>query len=536
MKRPLRPRAIFAAALAAVLSCAACAAGTGAGSADAGPPRSGGTLTFAVTSDAGCVDPQQVGSGDSLYSLRETVDSLTEQDPVSGASLPWLAQSWTVSPDATSFTFRLRPGVTFSDGLPLNAQTVKDNFDAIPHLGTLAVLAEGYLAGYTGTTVVDDLTATVHFDRPNAQFLQATSTASLGLISSADARKTPQQRCAGQVSGTGPFVLSEYVPNQQLSLTRRAGYNWGSPLWAKPGEAYLDKLVFSVIPQAGVRTGSLESEQLDIATGISRADETALRGFGLQVLARPHPGVVFNLGFNLSRPITGDPAVRQALQVAIDRRQLVGAVFPGGTQPAASVLARATPGFTDLSAQLAFDPAKAKAVLDGAGWTTGADGIRVKNGARLSLGITWFANDESYQAALELIQQQLKAVGVEVRLNLLQVAQFPALLQSGDFDVLAGGDLSRADPDGLRTLYSTALGNAYRLPKSPLDELLTAQSASGDPAQRSGFVGQIQQQVVGNAYVLPLAELQTLVAASNFVHGLTFDASSRARLHDTWKS
>src|SRR4051794_33738712 len=179
--------------VAAIGTSAACGSGGGSDAGGSGAPKAGGTLTFAVGSDAGCVDPQQVGSNDTIYSVRQLVDSLTDQDPSTGKIVPWLARSWEIGDDARSFTFHLRPGVTFSDGTPLTAETVKANFDAIPELGPLGLLAEGYLSGYTGTTVVDDLTAKVTFKRPNAQFLQATATHSLGLVAEASTRKTPQQ-------------------------------------------------------------------------------------------------------------------------------------------------------------------------------------------------------------------------------------------------------------------------------------------------------------------------------------------------------
>lgn len=84
-----------------------------------GPPRAGGTLRLAVSSDQGCVDPQQVGSNDTIYSVRQLVDSLTDQDPQTGQITPWLATEWQANADASAYTFTLRTGVTFSDGTPL---------------------------------------------------------------------------------------------------------------------------------------------------------------------------------------------------------------------------------------------------------------------------------------------------------------------------------------------------------------------------------------------------------------------------------
>jgi peptide/nickel transport system substrate-binding protein len=519
---------------AGVLVLSACSSSGGSSSSSGGgQARSGGTLTFAVGSDAGCVDPQQVGSNDTIYSLRQIVDSLTDQDPRTGKIVPWLAKSWDISPDTTTFTFHLRSGVTFSDGTPLTAQVVKDNFDAVPKLGALATLATGYLSGVQSTTVVDPLTVRVRFQQPNAQFLQATSTHSLGIESSASVKKSPQEKCSKGVVGSGPFVLKSYVQNRSINLAKRGKYAWGSSLWTKKGEAYLDKLVFKVVPEAGVRTGSLQSGQVDAISSVGKANEAALKGGQVTLERRANPGSVFNLGLNNSRPLLTDEKVRQALGFAIDRQQIVDAVFPTGTRAATSILAHTTPDYADLGADVTFDAAKAKSLLDSAGWKAGSDGIRSKNGTKLRLTVKWFANSATNQPALELIQQQLKAVGVDVVLKELQISQFAPTLQSGDFDAV-WGNLTRADPDILRSQYSTKLANFYHLPASELDSLLTQQAATTDTTKRGQLVEQAQQLIVRNAYVVPVVELQTQLGVAKKVHNLDFEASSRIQLHDTW--
>ncbi|MGY1503317.1 ABC transporter substrate-binding protein [Streptomyces sp. QTS52] len=511
-----------------------CSSGGGSSSSgDSGRPTSGGTLSFAVGSDSGCVDPQQVASNETIYSLRQIVDSLTDQDPKTGKIVPWLAKSWDVSPDTTTFTFHLRSGVTFSDGTPLTAQAVKDNFDAVPKLGALGTLAQGYLSGLESTTVVDPLTVRVKFAQPNAQFLQATSTFSLGIESSASAKRSPQQKCSEGIVGSGPFTLKQYVQNQSITLAKRAKYAWGSSQWSKEGEAYLDKVVFKVVPEAGVRTGSLQSGQVDAISSVAKANEAALQGGQVNLLRRANPGNVFNLGLNNSRPVLKDVKVRQAILFAIDRQQIVDAVFPTGTQPATSILAHTTPDYTNLGADLTHDAAKAKSLLDAAGWKAGSDGIRTRNGTRLSLNVTWFANAATNQPALELIQQQLKDVGIEIVLKERQITQFATTLQAGDFDAV-WGNITRADPDILRSQFSTKLANFYHLPASPLDSLLTQQAATTDAAKREQLVDQAQQLIVQNAYVVPVVELQTQLGVSKKVHNLDFEASSRIQLHDTW--
>ncbi|QFZ72090.1 ABC transporter substrate-binding protein [Streptomyces fagopyri] len=511
-------------------ACGSSGEGSDSGS---GRAKSGGTLTFAVGSDAGCVDPQQVASNETIYSVRQIVDSLTDQDPETGKIVPWLAKSWDVSSDATTFTFHLRSGVTFSDRSKLTAQVVKDNFDAVPKLGVLGALAEGYLSGVKSTTVIDPLTVKVAFKQPNAQFLQATSTHSLGIESSASVKKTPQQRCSDGVVGSGPFVLKQYVQNQSITLARRTGYAWGSSLWSKKGEAYLDKLVFKVVPEAGVRAGSLQSGQVDAISSVGKANEAGLRGSQVALQRRANPGVVFGLAFNNSRPALKDARVRQAIRYAIDRKQIADTVFPTGTRAATSVLAHTTPDYTSLASNLTFDAARAKSLLDQAGWKSGSDGIRTKGSRKLGLTINWIPNAATNQPALELIQQQLKSVGIDVVLKQLQVTQLAPTLQSGDYDA-AWSNVTRADPDILRSSFSTQLANFYRVPAGDLDAALSAQAATTDTAKRKQLVAQAQESIVQNAYYAPVVELQTQLGVSKKVHDLDFDASSRIQLHDTW--
>ena len=528
-------------ATAALLLSACSGSSSGSGStnaagsdqADVANAKSGGTLTFAVGSDAGCVDPQQVASNDTIYSLRQVVDSLTDQDPKTGKIVPWLASSWDISSDATSFTFHLRSGVTFSDGTALTAQVVKQNFEAVPKLGALGMLAEGYLSGVKSITAVDPLTVRIVFAQSNAQFLQATSTFSLGIESAASVAKTPQQKCSQGVVASGPFVLSKYVQNQSITLTKRTGYNWGSSLWVKKGAAYLDKVVFKVVPEAGVRTGALQSGQVDAVSSVGKADESALKGAGVNLQTRANPGLVFNLGLNNSRPLLKDLKVRQAISYAINRQEIVDAVYPSGTQAATSVLSHTTPDYTNLKSDLSYNQSKAKSLLESAGWTVGSGGIRTKNGSKLTLTVDWFANAATNQPALELIQQQLKAVGIQVVLKEQQIAQIAQVQQSGNFDVL-WGNLTRADPDILRSSYSTKLANVDKLPPSTLDSVLDKQAATSDATTRQQLVTQAQQLIVTNAYVVPVVELQTELGVAKKVHNLAFEASSRIQLHDTW--
>jgi peptide/nickel transport system substrate-binding protein len=526
------PRSMAPWLVAASLLLSACGAAPAARTAEPGLPQSGGTLRFAVGSDQGCVDPQQVGSNDTIYSLRQVVDSLTDQDPATGELRPWLATSWESNADATAYTFTLRDGVTFSDGTPLDAAAVQANFDAVQRLGARGTLPKGYLAGYAGTTVESPTRFTVAFDAPNVQFLQGTSTHSLGILSPVTVAKSDDERCAA-VIGSGSFVIESYVHDESIVLAKRAGYAWGSSLWQQPGEAHLDRVEFRIVPESGVRVGSLVSGEVDAIGNIAQQDEALLAASGVQLLARPNPGIPFGISFNHATPIGGDPAVREAVSLGIDRAELVSTVYTSQTQPATSALASTTPAYADQSALLAFDPARAGAVLDAAGWVPGPDGIRAKAGQPLVVELTWFANAAANRPTVELIQQQLRRVGIDLQLREKPISENTPTLQSGQFTA-AWGNLTRADPDILRSQYSTAGNNYYRLPPGPLDALLAEQAAQPDEAARAAIVAQVQQLLVQEHHTVPVVELTTVLGVAADVHGVLFDASSRIQLHDAW--
>ena len=492
----------------------------------------GGTLRFAVGSDQGCVDPQQVGSNDSIYSIRHLVDSLTDQDPETGEIVPWLAQSWEVNDDASAYTFHLQEGATFSDGTPVDAEAVKTNLDRATDIGARGALIKGYLDGYAGTTVEDDRTFTVEFDRPNAQFLQATSTHTLGLLSPESAAQSDDERCASVV-GSGPFTLENYEPNSSITLAKRAGYDWGSSLWQHTGEAYLDTLEFSVVPESGVRSGSLQSGQVDVIGNIAPQDEEPLKAADAQLLARANPGIPFGLYVNHDNEVLSDPAVTEAIALAINREEIVETVYTTYNVPATSVLASTTPLYADQSAYLGFDPAAAEAALTDAGYAKGEDGVYAKDGQRVSFDILWFNNAATNAPTLELIQQQLAAVGIEVTLTEGQVADWAATVAEGNYDT-NWGNLTRADADILRGSFHTGLANNYRLEPSDLDDLLEAQAGAADPAERAELAARAQEQIVTERHVVPVVELTTVLGVGPTVHGVAFDAGSRVQLYDAW--
>ena len=334
--------------------------------------------------------------------------------------------------------------------------------------------------------------------------------------------------------GSGPFELAEYTQDQGATIVRRDGYAWPSTVSENPGEAYLDQIDFTIVPESGVRSGGLASDQFDAVGDVLPQDVPQVEGSGGSVLTRTNPGVVFVLQPNVSTGPLADPDVRAAVQVAINRQELVDTVLSEAFEPATSVLASTTPGYADLSDALAFDQDGAAEALDDAGWALGADGIREKGGEKLSFDVVYAPLFTGSQAVLELTQQQLKAVGVDLQVRQQTPAEQQAAVAAGDYDTYYYNS-TRADGDILRTQFSSKFRNINKRPADTvLDPLLDAQLAEGDAAARADLLATAQETILADGFAIPLFELAQSIGVGADVHGLAFDASSRLLFHDTW--
>jgi peptide/nickel transport system substrate-binding protein len=276
-----------------------------------------------------------------------------------------------------------------------------------------------------------------------------------------------------------------------------------------------------------VRTGSLQSDQVDGIENAQPVDQGPLADAGFSVVARSNPGMVNVLIPNLQNSALAEPAVRQALQIAIDRQSIVDTLWNENYPAATSVLAATTPYYTDESELLAYDPDRANEILDEAGWTLGSDGVREKDGTKLTLRVLLGSVD------FELLQQQFKAIGVDLQIREIDPAQYVETLNSGDYE-LAPYNLTRPDPSVLTALFNSTLQNVPHFTDGPLDDLLTKLSQETDPDERAAIAGEVQRSIIEDAYALPTVEQAQVYAFSSDLQDVYLEASSRLYLHGTW--
>lgn len=520
------------AAIATVALLSSCAADSASQKSD---------LTFAIEGanlSAGHMDPQSSQLDVSALVQRNVLDSLVAQD-ANGSFVPWLANSWTISDDQLHYTFSLRDDVTFHDGTPFNADAVKANFDRITDPATASAQAASMMGysesggAYLDTEVVDEFTVKVNFSRPFSPFLSAASTALLGFWSPAVlSTKADQLKTGGPgISvGTGPFVLSEYVPDQQIVYTANPDYNWGPANIDHSGPSAIKTLTVRILPEESVRIGALNSGEVQVAGNITPATVEQLDP-SLAVKSVELPGIPYSLYLNEKYGVFSDERVRQAFSIGFDAEAAVQSIFFGQYPRAWSILGPTTPNSYDASLENSwpYDAVKANALLDAAGWTSrDAEGYRIKDGARLS--VRWIAYTpipDDRAALADIIQSDLKKIGFEVVREALEPAAYNEQYGPKTFDLTDWGNAS-VDADVLRSqLSTTGFQNASQVSDPELDALLNEAVATSDPAERTSLYAQVQQWNLTHAAAVPLYVPSLITAASAVVSGLSYDLYGR---------
>lgn len=513
----------------------------------AAEPVKGGTLIYLEQQAHTNLYPPAGGFYPNGGILNQITDKLTYQNPKTLEIEPWIAQSWEVNAEATEYTFKLRPGVTFSDGTPLDASAVAENFDTFG-LGNKALKqpVSEVVNNYDRSEVIDPLTVKFYFKRSSPGFLQGTAVIGSGLVS-LKTLELPfdQLGDATKIIGSGPFVVESETLGKELNLKAREDYNWGPAKLEHQGRAYLDGIKYIVTGEDSVRIGALLSGQADFIRQIQAYDEAQVEAQGFKIHAPSTRGINNSVVFRPDNPLVADIRVRQALLAATNRPEIVSTLYSKNYPVATSIIASTAIGYVDQSAKLGFDLDKAKALLDEAGFKPGADGIREKDGQKLVLTAYESLPQPQNKAALQLVAQQWSKVGV--KLNVL--AGDAGSRTVDDLDPLktpvSPAMVGRADPDVIKSQYHPKNRDVLRqkgggsdkvqsFVDDKLNALLEGIASEPDREKRLKIVAETQAYVLDQAYAIPIFEEPQAFAAAPYVEGVAFEAVGRPSFYSVW--
>jgi peptide/nickel transport system substrate-binding protein len=507
----------------------------------------GGTLVYLEQQPHTALYPPAGGFYPNGGVLNQITDKLTWQNPETLEIEPWIAERWEINDDYTEFTFYLRPGVTFSDGTPLNAEAVAANFDTYG-LGNpdKKFPKSEVINNYERSEVVDDLTVRFYFSKPSAGFLQGTSVIGSGLVSlSTLERNFDELGDATLVIGSGPFVAVSQTTGSELVLEAREDYNWGPVNLEHQGRAFLDGIRYVIVPEDGVRIGALLSGQADFVRQIQAYDEAQITDRGFNLFAPPTRGINNSVVFRPDNELVSDVRVRRALLHGTNTQEIVDTLFSENYPVATSIISSKAAGYIDLSEELGYDPELAASLLDEAGWTLNADGLREKDGVTLTFTAYESLPQPQNRATLQLISQQWATLGVT--LNVLPGDAGTRVEDNLDPQKTAVSPamVGRADPDVIKSQYHyenrnvlLQLGGVSDKVKSFRDDelnfLLEAIASETNPEARLELVADVQRYVIDQAYAIPIFEEPQVFGGAPYLQGIRFEAVGRPWFYAAW--
>ncbi|MFT3999778.1 MAG: TIGR04028 family ABC transporter substrate-binding protein [Rhizobium sp.] len=515
-------------------------------SADEGKPVQGGTLIYLEQQAHTNLYPPAGGFYPNGGVLNQITDKLTYQNPETLQIEPWIAESWTVNDNATEYTFKIRKGVTFSDGSPLDASAVARNYDTFG-LGNkeLKQPVSEVINNYDHSEVIDPYTVKFYFRKPSPGFLQGTSVIGSGLVSLKTlALPFDQLGDATKIIGSGPFVVASETLGKQLELKARPDYDWGPVKLAHQGRAYLDGIKYIITGEDSVRIGALLSGQADFIRQLQAYDEKQVADQSFAIYAAPTRGVNDSVAFRPDNPLVADLKVRQALLHATNNKEIVDTLFSANYPQAKSIISSAAAGYADLSSKLGYDPAAAEKLLDEAGWKKGTDGVRQKDGKPLSLAVYESLPQPQNKAVLQLVAQQWAKIGVKLQVlagtsgNLVTDNVDPAKTP------LVVAEVGRADPDVIKSQFyaknrDALLQKGGLNPKAvfsddKLNGILETVASETDSGKRLAAAKAAQEYLLDQAYVIPFFEEPQVFAGAPYVKGIAFEAVGRPSFYGTW--
>lgn len=435
-------------------------------------------------------------------------DLLTRDEHLNAA--PGLAERWEI-PDPLTYVFHLKNGVRFHDGRPLTSRDVKWTFDSLMQ-GKVRSAKGGTYHFVDHIEAADDYTVVFHLKEPSATLLWNLAGEAMGIVPFGSGDEISQHPI-----GSGPFRFVSAELDKEVVLERNAEY-WGE----KPR---LNGVLFTVVPDVTTRALELRKGSADISSPRSLTSDMVLtlqREPKLEVLSPPGTVLAY-MGFNLRDPILKDRRVRQAMAYAIDRRPLIHDLWRDFARPANSVLPPESWAYDGNTATYDFDPAKARALLDQAGYTA-HDGVRFHLTMKTS-------TEESSRLMAAVFQQQLRDVGIVLDIRSYEAATFLSDVTRGEFQVYSlrwiGGN---QDPDIFDLVFNSARfppqgANRGFYSNPRVDTLIDQARRELDQNKRKQMYAEVQQILADDLPYINLWYFDNVLVHSKRVSGIKLNPS-----------
>ncbi|WP_243119934.1 ABC transporter substrate-binding protein [Pelotomaculum propionicicum] len=470
------------------------------------------TLVYARSTDSTVLDPAFSLDEESNKVITNIFEGLVRFKPGTSTIEPCLAEAWRVSPDGREWTFYLRRDVKFHDGTPFNSEAVRYSVERqMPAQRTDRASYASFTFGMVENIITPDpYTVKFILKYPYAPFLNNLAMASSAPIVSPSAASALGEAFSEKPVGTGPYRFVNWEKGKNITLKENRDY------WGKLPDC--PTLVFTVIKNSRLRSLALKMGLVDIVDGIAIADARFLEQKGFPILKKN--GLDLNyLGFFTDKQPFNNPAVRKAVCMLIDRKQIIEGLFQNASIEAISPLPPGVLGYDPNSRPIPYDPAVAKELLARSGY---AEGLKIK--------IITYNNTRPYNPAggeklAATLKAELAKAGIEAEVKLYPWEQYKeALLQEEGDAFLYGWISDNGDPDNfLYTLLSSAQIesglNTARYRNSEVDLLLARAQQETEPTLREQAYRNAAKIVVNDAPWLFLNHSLKIYATTTRIEG-----------------
>lgn len=510
---------------------------SGPAAGDSTEPVEGGTLVFGAGGpETTCLDPVIGGYQTQAALATQYLEQLFYQD-AEGAIHPWLAQEWGWAEDRMSLDVTVRDDITFSDGSPLDAETVVANVEYIKDPDTMAGTATSALENVEGAEAVDDDTARIIMSAPDNGLLEHFAQPWVPIQSKEGLARGTDENCQ-QPIGTGPFKIESWTQQQQVELTRNENHITTLPAAQHEGAPYLETVIWRFMPDDATRFAALQSGEVDLIDNLQPQHEQQIDSLdAIESAKGARPGAPNYIGFNTTKAPFDDVKVREAFVRSVDVDAAIQSAFFDKYERTNAMLATVTQYSLQDPEAFAQDPERANTLLEEAGWTErDAEGFRTKDGERLSADLFLTNNFDVPVPIAEQFQASAEEVGFEITIQELDYADYSQRVNASEHDA-ASAAFTKNSPAVLNTIMDRDVtqGNIVKYQDDAFNELLFEAQTTGDDAERASLYEEIQQTAYDQYLALPLYDRRTAIGHSSDVKGTTLlSPVTLTYLGDTW--
>jgi len=476
------------------------------------------SITIVREVDSNNYDPHKSTARAASEVLFMVADTLVSLDHDMATVKPGLAESWTVSPDGKTYTFKLRGDVSFCDGKKLTAEDVVYSLKRWIDPATKSPVK--WRAGPVEDIVATDPTTVEYrLAAPVSELLYQLTQSFAVIIDKANVEALGGDFGVKGFNGTGPFCWVEWKPRNELRIRKNPAYRWGPPIYDNRGPAHIDEVIWKIAPEDNTRLAAVMTGQSQITQYVPYSGLATLRtNRNIRLVESKEAFWTYFIGFKIDKEGVNDPAVRRAMVMAVDQAAIAKNLFFGEVEPAYSYISQNALDWNKKldPALIRTNVAEANRILDEAGWARGPDGFRTKDGKKLS-PLAYGFTGSTWQKLMEAVQGDLRKIGVDLKVQLFDPTAAWGKMATQEFDLFGMSYPYISAGDALNLYFRSAnipTPNRMNYKDAWTDQLLDKGMTALSDEDRAAAYGEVLEQVHKAAVWIPLYHEPMKIAMS----------------------